>query len=355
MLIALLTDSHFGVRGDNIAFHDNTKRFLDNVFFPYIDQHNVKTFIHLGDLVDRRKFINYITLNRLQKHLLQPLFERNMDCHFICGNHDSYFRNTLEINALTETIEGNYTGFKVYTQPEVVSFDGTDIAFIPWICSSNEEQTRNMINTTSAQIAMGHLELQGFEMYRGMVMDHGTSSTMFDKFDMVMSGHYHHRSTNGHVYYLGTHGEFTWSDYDDERGFHIFDTDTRELTFIKNPYTMFHKLWYNDKDKKQKEVLDIDVSNLKGKIIKVIVTNKDHSGWFDKCIDLIEKAGALEIQVVDDHLNLDLTQDQDIIDEAESTIDIFRKYALSYSSDKVSMNSLERVLVELYHEAVALE
>ena len=40
--------------------------------------------------------------------------------------------------------------------------------------------------------------------------------------------------------------QFTWSDYGDEKYFHIFDTETREMTLIHNHLTMFEKLFYDD-------------------------------------------------------------------------------------------------------------
>ena len=56
-----LNDTHFGARNDSPAFIKYFNRFYDEIFFPYLQEHNITTLIHLGDVVDRRKFINYNT------------------------------------------------------------------------------------------------------------------------------------------------------------------------------------------------------------------------------------------------------------------------------------------------------
>ena len=61
MKIALLNDTHFGARNDSPAFLDYFMRFYNEIFFPYLKDNNIKTLIHLGDVVDRRKFINFKT------------------------------------------------------------------------------------------------------------------------------------------------------------------------------------------------------------------------------------------------------------------------------------------------------
>lgn len=352
--LALITDTHWGVRNDNVAFLDNSKRFLDEIFFPYIDKNNIGTVVHLGDIVDRRKYININTARRLREDFLDKIKERNIEFHLIAGNHDTYFKNTNEVNAIKELVENAYPSFKTYTKhAESVTFDGVPILFIPWICDDNRKQILDAIQSTPAQIAMGHLEIQGFEMYRGSIVSHGDDRGVFDRFDIVMSGHYHHRSTDGHIYYLGSHGEFTWSDFDDPRGFHIFDTATRELTFIENPFTMFKKVWYNDADDSflQKK---IDYKQYAGSLIKVIVTNKTNHYWFDKFIENLESENPIDIQIVEDHLNLNMENDQDIVNEAESTIDIFKKYIDAYELKNVNKDKLTKKIFDLYNEAVSI-
>jgi DNA repair exonuclease SbcCD nuclease subunit len=352
--IALITDTHWGVRNDNIAFMDNSKEFLDEVFFPTIEREAISTIVHLGDLVDRRKYINIRTASRLRKDFLEPLANGGYDVHFIAGNHDTYFKNTNSINALRELVVGKYE-FRVYDQfPFESDFDGTKVLMLPWICDENREVSLHAIRNTPAQIVMGHLELQGFEMFRGSIVSHGDDPSLFDRFDLVMSGHYHHRSSSSNIHYLGSHAEFTWSDYSDPRGFHIFDTETRKLTFIENPYRIFKKVWYNDIDdsflSKQ-----IDYSEYKNCILKVIVQNKTNLFWFDKFIENLESENPLEIQIVEDHLNLALEDDKDIVDEAESTLDIFKKYIDGFEIKNIDKKKLENKIVELYNEALTLE
>ena len=351
MKIALITDTHWGVRNDNVVFMDNSKKFLDDIFFPYCRTNGIKTVVHLGDLVDRRKYININTANRLRKDFLEPL--REFDVHIIAGNHDTYFKNTNQINALKELLPAY--PFKIYDKfPQEVEFDNTYVLMTPWICDDNRKLTLEKFKSTPSQIIMGHLELAGFEMYRGSMVSHGDDRKIFDRFDMVLSGHYHHRSSDGSIHYLGNHGEFTWSDYDDPKGFHVLDTETRDLTFIQNPYTMFTKLWYNDasEDFLNKE---IDYSKYKDKILKVIVTNKNNPFWFDKFIENIEQENPIEIQIVEDHLNLALEEDSNIVDEAESTIDIFKKYINQFETEDKMKKKIETTIVELYQEALTVE
>jgi DNA repair exonuclease SbcCD nuclease subunit len=355
MKIAIITDTHWGVRNDSTVFLENNKKFLENVFFPTITSLGINDILHLGDLVDRRKYINYNTATRLRQDFLDPIFGRGFNLHIVAGNHDTYFKNTNEVNALRELVVGKYPNATIYDKhAEIVQFDNLPMLLIPWICDDNRKQVLDQIQRGGASICAGHLEIQGFEMYRGSIVSHGDDRSTFGRFDMVLSGHYHHRSSDGSVFYLGSHGEFTWSDYDDPRGFHILDTETLELTFIENPYSMFKKVWYNDSDANflNKQV---DYSQFKDTILKVIVTEKTNPLWFDKFIENIESENPIEIQIVEDHLNLALGDDQDIINEAESTLDIFKKYIDTYDFKNINKDKLQNKISELYTEALTIE
>lgn len=350
MKIALIADTHWGIRNDNASFHDNNKRFLDDVFFPRLYSDGINHVIHLGDIVDRRKYINFNTAKRLREDFLVPLENNKITLDIIAGNHDVYYKNTNEVNALEEIINGRYHNINIYTEAVTVTQeDSTPILYVPWINDQNRADTLKEIHDTKSHIVLGHLELAGFQMYRGSVESHGDSPDLFGRFDLVCSGHYHHKSNSGNIHYLGSHSQFTWSDHGDDRGFHILDTETKELEFVKNPYDMFAKVWYDDR-----KDTNIDVDLLKNKFVKVIVSNKDDLYNFDRFIDRIEKVGVINLQVVEDHLNLNLEGDEDIVNEAESTVDIFKKY-IDQIDVNINKKKLESTIVGLYNEALTVQ
>ena len=350
MKIAIITDTHFGVRNDNQEFLDYFMRFYDHVFFPKLRELGITTILHLGDVVDRRKFISYVTLRRMREGFIDKL--DGYDVHVLVGNHDIPYKNTNDINAMRELFAGK-PNIKLYMDPEEVSIDGCNILFLPWINQENYQQSIELINSTKAQIAMGHLEVKGFDMYRGMPSHEGFEPITFDKFDMVFSGHYHHMSRKGNIHYLGAPYEMIWSDWGDAHGFHIFDTDTRDLEFIKNPYQMFQKVWYNDENTTIEKLLN-PFPNVKNMQVKVIVQSKTNPYWFDLFMGKIYEDGALDATIVEDHRNMDAISDSDLVSEAEDTLTILSKYiqGLEIGVDK---GDLEKLMHGLYNEALSME
>ena len=351
--IAIITDTHYGVRGDAVMFLDYQKKFLDNVFFPYIDNNNIKHVFHLGDLVDRRKYISYMTANRLKQDFLIPLSMRDCTTHILAGNHDIYHKNTNELNALRELVANKFENIKVYTNTTwQVNVGNCGILLVPWITQENEEDILNSIATSECQICFGHFELKGFEMDKGNLCSHGHDSKILDKFDVVMSGHFHHKSTNGNIHYLGAPFEMTWIDYNDPKGFHIFDTATRELEFIKNPYTLFNKIYYNDNKYKYEEMVsklkDISIEN---SYIKLIVDEKQSPYLFDRFIQEIEKLQPYDLKIVEQQ---QLQYYDTNIDQAEDTLTILKKsiQQLDIQCDKKKLESLVK---DLYIQANAME
>lgn len=352
MKICLLGDTHIGARNDNQHFHAYFQRFYDEVFFPYLRENNILHVVQLGDLFDRRKYINFQSLKLGRQYLFDQL-NKDFTTWALVGNHDTYYKNTNEVNSLDLLLDG-YHNINVVNQPTEIEFEDKKFLLVPWICPENEKQCLDAITTTDADIVVGHFEITGFEMYRGAVCDEGLDVSVFRRLPTVLSGHFHHKSTNKNIHYLGTPYEITWSDYGDIKGFHIYDTDTEELTFIRNPFVMFHKILYDDTDKTMEQMVNVDMRPYKGCIVKVIVRSKNNPPWFDVFIDKLEKAGVIDIQVVEDHFHLDLEADEDIVNEAEDTLTILSKYIdqVQMTGDRQRLDTLMR---NLYYEALSTE
>lgn len=350
MKVAIVTDTHFGARNDSADFLDYFVRFYDELFFPTLETRGIKTILHLGDIVDRRKFISYVTLRRMRECFIDRL--ENYEAHILVGNHDIPYKNTNDINAMRELFEGK-NNIKLYMDPAEVTIGGCDILFLPWINQENYQASIDLIRNTKAQVAMGHLEVKGFDMYRGMPSHEGFEPATFDKFDMVFSGHYHHMSRKGNIHYLGAPYEMIWSDWGDARGFHIFDTETRELEFIENPYHIFQKVWYNDEGTTLEKLLD-SFPFVKNKQVKVIVQSKTNPYWFDLFMGKIYEQGVLDVSIVEDHRNMDAISDDELLSEAEDTLTILSKYIQALEIG-VNKSDLEKLMRGLYNEAIVTE
>lgn len=353
MKLAILGDTHFGARGDSLDFHKYFAKFYDNVFFPYLKQHNIETIFQMGDLFDRRKFINFNSLYLCRKYFFDKCKILGIKVHTLLGNHDVAFKNTLEVNS-TSLLLNEYHNIEHYDEFQTVEFDGTKVDIVPWICDDNKTQIFEMIKTSSSQICLGHFEISGFEMDKGVICDVGIDKNSLKQYDIVLSGHFHHKSSDGNITYVGTPYEMTWSDYNDPKGFHIFDTDTRELTFIQNPYRMFQKITYDDGETDFEFWKKYDYDSLKESYIKVVVLNKQNPFLFDNVVDNIYKAGIADLSIVEDFSDTILDDDQDIVDQAEDTMTILSKYIDNLTLN-VEPEKLKTIMRELYVEALNTE
>jgi len=344
MKIGILTDSHFGAKKGSKHLHDYFELFYKNVFFPALEEHKVEAVIHMGDAFDSRKSIDYQSLEWAKRVVFDPL--KKYEVHMIVGNHDTYYKNTNSVNSPGLLLQ-TYSNIKTYSDPTEVNIGGLKILFLPWINQENETKTLKIIEKTTSKCAMGHLELQGFRVNRQLIMEHGLESKLFEKFERVYSGHYHTRSNNGTVFYLGNPYEMYWTDVNDTRGFHIFDTETLTHTPINNPYKLFYHIYYEDTPYQL-----FDATEYENKIVKVIVRKKSKPKDFEKFIDKLYTAGIQELKIVE---NFDIQESEDFeIDEEESTISILNRY-IDEAEFEFDKNVIKGIFQDLYKQACEVE
>jgi len=352
MKIALITDQHYGVRADSKAFLDYYEKF-NKVIFDRLAEGDIDHVMLLGDLFDRRKNINFYTLNRCKRDFLDPLAKTGLPVDIIVGNHDAYFKNTNRINAVEELLHGYE--FSVWTGPKTVNVGNVPVLLLPWICEDNREATLKEIKKTSAKVCFGHLELQGFDMHKGLKAMDGDKQTLFAKFDVVASGHFHTRSSKGNIEYIGAAYEQSWSDYGDPRGFSIFDTKTNKMEFIENPHSIYRMISYNDEFESDltSDMKSDMFARFKDTYVKVLVLKRENEELFDRFVQTLTKAEPHDITIIESELAY-LEGDDDEIENVEDTITILNQYIEGLTTD-LSHQKIMKFMQEVYAESLELE
>lgn len=349
--IAIITDQHFGARADSQTFLDFYEQFYRDCFFPKISEENVKTLLILGDTFDRRKYINFNTLQRSKLMFFDVLRDMNIKVFMLAGNHDTYFKNTNEINSIKLLLK-EYDNIVVIDEPTTIQVDElNDMLMVPWMCSDNYIKCLDAINNSKSVLCAGHFEIDGFSMYRGHPCEEGLSRDIFRRFEYTFSGHYHHKSNSNGIFYLGNPYELTWQDYDDDRGFHTFDLDTRTLTFHKNPYVMFYRILYDDSNSME----DFNYDQLRGKYVKVVVVNKSNPYLFDRFMDRIYSIDPFDVKIVEDFSDTTEGLDEELINQAEDTLTLLNKYVDGLGEINMNSTKIKNILRELYLESVNSE
>jgi len=344
MRLAIITDTHYGARKGSKHLHDYFELFYRDVFFPSLEEHQIDTVIHMGDIFDSRKAIDLQSLEWSKRVVFEPL--KKYKVHALIGNHDCYYKNTNNVNS-PELLLKDYENIKTYSKATEISLDKLKILLLPWINSENFEETEKLIKKTKARVAMGHLEVNGFKATRGHMMENGMDVKTFNKFERVYSGHFHTRSDDGQIFYLGNPYEMFWNDVNDPRGFTIFDTDTLEHTPVNNPYKLFYNIYYEDTNPKL-----FNATQYANKIVKVIVRKKTDQNMFDTFLDKLYSVGVQDLKIIE---NFDIQESEDFeIDEDENTLSILNRY-IDESEFEFDKHIIKDIFQDLYRQACEVE
>lgn len=289
MKIIILGDTHFGAYKSSEVYHNYFKKFFDSLF-KYCVNNSIKTIIQTGDLYDYRKEVQFNTIHQTDSYFFSRIAELGIELITIVGNHDSVYKNTNRINSIRCIHPNDFQIVDMY--PITMKFDNCSIDLYPWINDENISVCRNFLEKSNSQIGVGHFEFASFPLYPGVFAEHGADHKDFSKYERVFSGHYHTRSTKDNILYVGTPYELTWADLDDPKGFHVFDTETHETTFIRNEHTLHTKIAYS-------EGMSIDLDQIKDHYVKLIVSDKGSVKKFDAFVNMLESASPLDLKIIE--------------------------------------------------------
>jgi len=343
--IALITDQHFGLKNDDESFHEKFKEFYKNTFFPTLLKHNITRVIHLGDVFHSKRKIDAKTLKVAQTCFFDKLAWHNIELDVIVGNHDVYNVDDNILNTPRVLLYGSYPNINIYDTPTEVERFGEKLCFVPWINKHNFEDVLMMLNDTTAKYCFGHFEFKGFKFNKMTLSQHGMGTKLFKKFKSTFSGHYHSKSSKDDIHYLGAPTQHTWIDANEDKGFHIFDTETGEIEFIVNPYEIFKNVSFPPKE-------EVDFEIYKNMFIRVYPNEVHSASDLQQYVKQIEQY-ASEVTIIENFRTLEFVDSDDSSDE-EITIDdmdsIIKNYVVSI--DNIDHSSVYTILNKSYNEAI---
>ncbi len=343
-MIAILGDLHFGARSNSKQFDNYFKESFEKQFFSVIDKNNISTLICLGDIFDVRKNVNFEILESCKRYFFDELLKRGIKTYIIVGNHDSYFKDTVKVNSPSLLLK-EYENIVIVDEPGEYFIDKTKFLLMPWICDDNLEESMRLLQKSDAKYCAGHFEIAGFQMYKGIDSHGGLEPIIFNRFKKVFSGHYHTSSKKGNIFYTGVFCEMTWSDYNDPKGFHLFDTETGKTEFILNSNNMFFKYNYSEDD------TETDFSWTKDKIVRIETNDIKDKSKFDKFIQSIQKENPSDLKIS----NIEVTEKADTTEliATDDTRTILSEYIDSIETE-LDKDLLKSMLNAAYVKAIQL-
>lgn len=344
MKAVILNDTHFGYKADSPIVLEYFLQFFEEQLFPFLKENNIKTVFHLGDVFDRRKYINFKTLSQVRQRFFEPLRDMGIKCIAICGNHDTYYRNNNKVNSLDELVS-QYANWEIYSEPKKIKLKDCCVALVPWINPENEEEVARFISETTCSLLLGHLELYGFQSIRGTFIEQGYDPKHFNKFEYVLTGHYHIKSSRDNIHYLGTQYEMAFSDVKEKKGFHVFDFSERTLSFVKNPKKLFYTLDYYE-DAPQ----TLDYSVFKDCYVKIFIKNRTKASPFEKYLDKFYEAGVAELAVTDE---ISTNPELVAVDVHKDTLQLLHEELQTIDDKSIDKNRLAKIVDEAYNMALS--
>lgn len=351
MKIAILNDTHCGIRNSSDIFITNADKFYTDTFFPYCVENNINHIIHLGDYYDNRKYVNFRALNCNRQHFLKPLRELGITMDIIRGNHDTYYKNTGELNSLKELLGHYMNEINIIHDPTVMEYDGFKIGLVPWIDAENQDKTMEFLKTAKCDWIGGHFEINGYEVMKGLKFEGGLDRSVFKRFEHVISGHFHTKSSQDNVTYLGSQMEFFWNDAHDKKHFHVLDTEARSITPVVNPHTLFHRIRYDDRNS---DYGDYPFSDLDDKFVKIVVINKSDLYNFDRFVDKVQSRKILELKIAENFEEFIGKNVEDGEISVEDTSELLYTYVDAVDTD-LDKDRIKKEMSALMIEAQALE
>jgi len=327
-------DLHIGLKQSSEAYLDISKRFISDVC-DYARENDIYKCTIAGDLFDNRKNISLSAMNTALS-IGSMLQERFQDTYIIIGNHDMMYNDSMDITSVSLFKE--FSNITIIDRPRTT--DG--IQMLPWLFD------KSILETSDADICIGHFALNGISLNASGTVAEGfnLNQSDFNKFDTVLSGHFHTPGKYGNIQYMGSPFQTNFNDIGNVTGFYVLDTVTGTVEFIE----------WNDYPKhiRVKDVDEVNPDVITGSIVELYFT-KDHG--IDENKVIVDKwSDCKPFKLIVKYLNTNTTFTDESIDDdismkdaLELLIEYFGKAELT---EGLSHNMIDAVIRKLYKEVV---
>jgi DNA repair exonuclease SbcCD nuclease subunit len=340
--VCFLGDTHFGLKNGDIRFQKYYEKCYLEWFFLTTEQLGIKQVFQFGDLFDNRRAVDTVAISMSKTYFFNRLRDLDIDFHALIGNHDLPLKESLEHNSPMQLLK-EYSNITLYDKPTEIPLGKFWVSIIPWIAKSNYDEIMGFVEDSTSDLLFAHLELANFCMQKGVKSHGGMSPDIFKKYKHVYSGHYHSKSSEGNITYLGVPYEMTWADDSDPKGIHIFDTETGELEFIQNPFTMFQKVYYDEDNP-----VELDFTTLTDKFVRLYSINMKDRKKYDKFIDSINNSNPHELKVIEEFISVESTTGDNI--DVKDTPALIENYIDGMDTD-LDKEKLKTMMRRFYIEA----
>lgn len=339
--LAILGDTHFGAGGANVIQHDYMKKFFKD-FFQYVDDNNIKTILQLGDLFDVRKHINTWSLNYFREVFLKQVIQRDLKVIVLLGNHDIFYRESLQISSVEEVLCPYPEWFTIIKEPTEMELEGLSFLLVPWVCKENLDTVQSVLAKSESKYCAGHFEFNGFELFRGQLAKTHYDHAEYKKFDRVFSGHYHHMSSKDNIIYTGTPYELTWQDCATTKGFFVIDANSIEM--IETQHTLYSAFSLS-------EYQEIPNNIIQDKHVKLTIDIELTPKKRDAIVESIYSMKPYSLKIIEQKIDVSETKEISYNDIA-SVPDVIKDYVENITVDQsLDKTVLSDVLIQLFVEA----
>lgn len=341
--ILFIGDTHISVSNASIPHHENMSKFFQDLF-DYVDKNGTRTILQLGDLFDVRKHINTWSLNFFRENFIKPVIERDLHVIILLGNHDIYYRESLQVSSVEEVLTPYSEYFTIVKTPIDMVIENETFLLVPWVCKENTEEVQRAIQNSKSKYCAGHFEFNGFELFKGQLAKTHYNHDEYKKFEQVFSGHYHHMSSKDNVLYTGTPYELTWVDCDTPKG--MFSLKDSILTFIENPHKLYSAFRLSDHPKIAEDLIH-------KKFVKITVDTPLEPKQREALLDMVYSMQPHSVKLIESRTVVDDTVE--VSHEATTSIsELIGEYVetvkLNENIDKEKLNS---ILLSMFVEASA--